>query len=144
MSQATTQLFRAEVGDRHFAGQPFHFHTPSQEARIRRIFGLAADNPLPSVQADTLATYYSFLASRLSLPFKAICCHDDGKPNLIHYVCIGALVSPRGRSLANGLLCQVLDRDKTRISPLIDFAAFEDHPNRQLLDDYAFWFVNGQ
>jgi hypothetical protein len=106
------------------------------------------------VQEGTLAIYHDFLIAQLAFPFEALFCQNGGEMRqLVHYVRILGLVDPRhGRNHSlHGLLCKVEShkeiQDHQELKevvemPLVEFGVFEDHPHCQLIDDYAYWFVN--
>jgi hypothetical protein len=145
MSQTNASDQEAKVDCRHADGRPYHFQAPNQDDRIRKVFGLADDAPLPLVREDTLTTYYDYLVANLSLPFDALYCQNGGKTrHLIHYVQVTELLNPRnGRKPAShGLFGKALHHRETLELPLIEFGVMEDNPNCQLIDDYAYWVVN--
>jgi hypothetical protein len=142
------------VGTRRADGCPYHFSPLAQDDRIRRVFGLADEASLPLVREETLAAYYDYLVAQLTFPFEALYCQNGGEMRqLVHYVRVLAVVDPRhGRNHSlHGLLCQV-ERHKEMKGhkgikevvelPLAEFGVFDDHPHCQLIDDYAYWFVN--
>jgi hypothetical protein len=145
MSQA--HEFRAETrvsGQRHH-GRPYHFSTVSQDDRIRHVFGLPEDAPLPRVGDGTLAGYYDYLVAHLALPFDALYCQHGGEMRqLIHHVCVAELMDPReirNRNL-QGLSCKAQNLKEVVDLPLVELGVRDDNPNCQLIDDYAYWFVN--
>jgi hypothetical protein len=134
-----------QAGGRQGNGRPFHFIAHSQDDRIRKIFALPDESPLPKVHGETLAVYYDYLVSQFSFPFEALYCQSGGEMRkLIHYVNIVTLVDPRkSRNLSlTGLLCQAQNHKEMLELPLSEFGVREDNPNCQLMDDYAYWFVN--
>src|SRR4051794_20227341 len=57
--------------------QPTAIQTPAlaetdEGDRVRAVFGLTHDDPLPEVGEETLLTYYRSLVARLKLPFAAV------------------------------------------------------------------------
>ena len=72
MSKAEDIRLETRIGNRHQDGRPFHYSTFNQDDRIRRVFGLTEETPLPWVTDQTLAVYYDYLVSNLSLPFDAL------------------------------------------------------------------------
>jgi len=126
-------------------GYPYHFHFAHQDDRIRKIFGLADDLPLPLVDDDSLAIYYDHLASRLAMPFDALYGQHDGEMRqLVSRVCVTDVLDPRqtGGRNRHGLLCQIQGQKGTRELPLADFGVVKNDGNRQLVDDYAYWLIN--
>ena len=129
----------------HGDGRPYHFPTTSQDDRIRSVFGLTDGTPLPLVREETLATYYDYLMARLAMPFDALYCQNGGKTrNLIHYVKVLDLLNPRQsrNHVHHGLFGKAQHHRELLELPLTEFGVMEDNPNCELIDDYAYWFVN--
>jgi hypothetical protein len=145
MSQTNESHLSAKVDDRHVDGRPYHFPSLNQDDRVRKVFGLPDNAPLPLVREETLAAYHDYLAGNLQLPFDALYCQHGGKMrHLIHYVQVTELLDPRsGRNYsANGIFGRALHHREVLELPLSEFGVMEDNPNCQLIDDYAYWFVN--
>ena len=145
MSKAEDIRLETRVGSRHQDGRPFHYPSLSQDDRIRRVFGLPEEAPLPSVNDQTLVAYYEYLVSNLSLPFDALFCQNGGEMRqLIHYVHVTELMDPRRsrNHSTSGLLCKAKNHKDFLELPLAEFGVREDNANCQLIDDYAYWFVN--
>ena len=145
MPETNESRLDVQVGSRHLDGRPYHFPSLTQDDRIRRIFGLSEESPLPLVRHETLAAYFEYLMAHLSLPFEALYCQKGGEMRqLIYYVHVTELVDPRrsrNHSL-HGLLCKAKNHKDYLELPLAEFGVQEDNPNCQLIDDYAYWFVN--
>lgn len=139
-SDADLQVSRSQAD-----GRPYHFSPISQDDRVRAVFGLVDDTPLPSVSEATLAAYYDYLCTHLSLPFEGLYCQSGGAMRqLIHYLLVTEVLDPRrvrNRNL-QGLVCRAQSHKETLEIPLIEFGVREDNQNCQLMDDYAYWFVN--
>jgi hypothetical protein len=134
-----------KTDSRHANGQPCHFAPLDQDDRIRRVFDVADEAPLPPVDQATLVAYYDYLARHLALPFDALYCQNGGKMrHLIHYVQVTELLCPRQGNThpTDGLLSRARCHDDTLEMPLTEFGVMEDNPNCQLIDDYAYWLVN--
>jgi hypothetical protein len=145
MSQADESRLETVVEGQHSAGRPYHFLAPSQDDRIRRAFGLSDEAPLPLVGEETLAAYYDYLVATLAMPFEAIYCPTSGDlRQLIHYVRVTELADPRQvrKQSPHGLVCKARNTKAVLSLPLAELGVREDDPNCQLLDDYAYWFVN--
>ena len=145
MSQADESRLKTQAGSRHQAGCPYHFPPLSQDDRIRKVFGLPDDAPLSSVGDGALATYYDYLSAKLSFPFEALYSPISGDTRqLIHYVRVVELTDPRQdrKSNLHGLSCRAQNAQKAFELPLNELGVRDDNPNCQLLDDYAYWFVN--
>ena len=145
MSLADESRLETAVGGRHSAGCQCHFPVASQEDRIRKVFKLVGDAPLPSVSDRALATYYDYLTATLALPFEALYCPTGGEMRqLIHYVRVTELANPQQSRMRNlhGLFCMAQNSKTVLELPLDELGVREENPNCQLLDDYAYWFVN--
>jgi hypothetical protein len=145
MSPANESRLEAKVGGQHHRSRPFHFPSLSQDERIRKVFGLPEETPLPRVADETLASYYDHLVAQLSLPFEALYCKNDGEMRqLIHYVHVVELADPRPTYKHNlhGLVCKAQNLKEILDLPLVELGVRDDNPNCQLIDDYAYWFVN--
>jgi hypothetical protein len=145
MSHVDQTRLAAQIGDRHQGGRPYHYSTVSQEDRIRRVFGLDGDKVLPPVNDNSLAAYYEHLAGSLAMPFEALYCPTGGKTrHLIHYVRVLELTDPRhvGSHNPHGLACKAQNAKSVLDLPLAELGVRDDNPNCQLIDDYAYWFVN--
>ncbi|MEN6451101.1 MAG: calcium-binding protein [Thermoguttaceae bacterium] len=116
----------------------------SQDDRLRRIFGVSEDSPIPSVRQETLAAYYDHLAVEMTMPFDALYCQAGDARQLVHQVQVTELLDPRQNHHHNphGLLCKARNHTDTLELPLTEFGVREDSPNSQLVDDYTYWFVN--
>ena len=145
MPETNESRLDVQVGSRHLDGRPYHFPSLTQDDRIRKIFGLSEESPLPLVRHETLAAYFEYLMAHLSLPFEALYCQQGGEMRqLIYYVHVTELVDPRrGRNHSlHGLLCKAKNHKDFLELPLAEFGVQEDSPNCQLIDNYAYWFVN--
>jgi hypothetical protein len=145
MSQLNESHLDTQVGDRHVDGRPYHFPTLNQDDRIRRVFGLPTEAPLPLVREETLAAYYDYLLANLSLPFDALYSQNGGKMrHLIHYVQVTELLNPRHNRnhSQHGIMGRAQHHRELLELPLDEFGVMEDNPNCELIDDYAYWFVN--
>ena len=115
-----------------------------EEDRIRAIFGLTDQAPLPKVGKDTLLAYHEYLVEKLSFPFQAL--YAETSPpvrHIVHYVSVIGLSDSTRRRLF-GLFCKVQLGDQVVELPLADLGMREDNPNCQLVDDYVYWLWNGQ
>ncbi len=112
-----------------------------QLARIQAVFGLPEDAPLPRVDRDTLRRYHRYLTQRLSMPFEAL--HAETRPpvrQLVRCVYVVGILDVEDH-VCDGLLCE-LQNANGRGLPLAEVGVREDAPNYELIDDYAYWFIN--
>jgi hypothetical protein len=109
------------------------------EDRVRMIFGLTSDDPLPAVNPDSLARYHEYLSGQLRFPFAASYSEPTGFLQARLYPVIVLRLWPADQVDEAGLLVEVDYEERTRILPLadIEMAAGEASP---LLEDYRYWF----
>jgi uncharacterized protein YodC (DUF2158 family) len=111
-----------------------------QDDRIRMVFGLTSNDPLPKVDDETLTTYHDYLVKNLKLPFQAEYGGEYGHPERIKVIGFG---DPDEEPMIDenyGLLCEARMEGQVVTLPL---GELEDaKPNRQLIDDYCCWFHN--
>jgi len=132
--------------------QPTHIITrplslTDQDDRIRQVFGLTSDDPLPEADDEALQSYYEYLAANLSFPFEmrsSINARRSAAKAL--KITILGLVDQDDNSEGDeyGLFCQA-QRDGEHVElPLAEVEVQPGNPNHQLVDDYSYWFVNWQ
>jgi len=126
--------------------QPGAIDTPAlsldnQDDRIRMTLGLTGDDPIPDVDPSTLVMYWNHLRQHLSLPFEARHCPEDGPENDVSVI---APTDPDEYDCDEffGLFCEArLGRRQITI-PLGEIEVTKRNPNRQLIEDYLYWFWN--
>jgi hypothetical protein len=115
-----------------------------QDDRIRAVFGLASDDPVPEADDETLLAYYKYLAANLSFPFEAKYSFEPRPLESKTYaITVLGLLDPTDfPGDEYGLFCKAR-REQERIEiPLTVVEVGKDSPHRRLLDDYSSWFVN--
>jgi hypothetical protein len=112
------------------------------EDRIRAVFGLTSDDPIPAVNAVTLRQYHRFLADRLSFPFTAEFnkIGEDPFDGTEYRVQVVALLDAEEGDEDNGLLCQVHNESEDADVALALMRVKGSSNNRQLVADYSLWF----
>ena len=115
-----------------------------QDDRIRMIFGLTGNDPLPDVDDETLATYHGYLLTSLSFPFEAERTPESGHlfPHS-HTVKVIGLGDPDREPMIDeqhGILCEARHQRHVVTVPLGELEVDKGKPNRQLVKDYCFWF----
>ena len=120
-----------------------------QDDRIRMVFGLTSNDPLPDVDDDTLQTYQRHLAANLALPFEAE--HTPEKGPMFRRstsVKVTGLGDPDGEPPyiddMYGLLCDARIGNRTTVLPLGELEVPKGKPNRRLVADYCYWFWNNR
>jgi hypothetical protein len=127
--------------------QPSKIVTPplsmkDQDDRIRAVFGLTRDDLLPDVDEASLRTYYQYLAAHLRFPFVAMWVREAGMGNVTEKVTVLALGGSEDDPWIDdtyGILCQAKMGGDL---PLGEIEKVKGMPNKQLLEDYAYWFWN--
>jgi len=117
-----------------------------QDDRIRAVFGLTHDDPLPSVESDTLRIYRDFLAENLSLPFEAEAKMQPKRsfssPRKVTVVGLGSPDEDERLDEHYGLICEIKLGKKKGDVPLSDLEIRQRGSERQLVEDYRCWFSN--
>jgi hypothetical protein len=140
-----------DTGQRIAMEQPTEIQTKplnmkDQDDRIRAVFGLTHDDPLPGVDSDTLRTYREYLAEHLSFPFEA-----EGKPQPRRFssrrrtVTVVGLGSPEEDERIDeddGLICEIKIDRKKGDAPLAELEVSRRGSERRLVEDYSYWFSN--
>jgi hypothetical protein len=113
------------------------------EDRIRAIFGLTSDDPLPPANVENLRRYGSYLRSQLSFPFQgnytvAIGPFEEAK----YLITVLGTLDGNDCDEEEGVLCMAEQNGESFELPLADIE-IPNHPhNRQLVEDYSYWFGN--
>jgi hypothetical protein len=114
----------------------------NEDSRIRRVFGLAEDQPIPRVSENSLRAYREFLAAALSFPFQALYAETTAPVRrlfrCVHVLGLSDITSRR----ASTLLVRVQNAQGEMEIPLAELGVREDDPNHPLIDDFAYWFWN--
>jgi hypothetical protein len=130
--------------------QPTQIATPplsekDQDDRIRVVFGLTHDDPLPLVSPETLATYCDYLAAKLKLPI--VTSHWE-KPSAFTRkkisVSITTLEAPVEEEFDDecGLFGIAATKEGEIEIPLESLDLKKQDPNHRLISDYTFWSHN--
>ena len=116
-----------------------------QDDRIRMIFGLTSNDPLPNVGEDTLLRYYEYLSKNMRFPLRVTRFVETGPfEGRKETVTVLSLLDPASEppDETEGLICQArLAGDRIEM-PLAEFEVDGDAPGLQLLADYCYWFWN--
>jgi Calcium binding len=137
-------------------GTPFLMEQPTQivtrplskddeDDRIRAVFGLTHDDPLPSVERKTLLTYYRYLSEHLKFPFKGTWERETGSFSMKSSpITVTGLVNPREYDLDEfyGLICDGRDSKGDIQFPLSELEVKKNDRNHTIVSDYSTWFVN--
>jgi hypothetical protein len=118
-----------------------------QDDRIRALFGLTSDDRLPFVNDDNLCKYHRHLATHLSFPFEAQCQAGvqiesgrfEEKPIL---ATVTGLLHSDHYDENCGILCEATEDGGSVDLSLAEIESTVNIHNRQLVEDYAYWFHN--
>jgi hypothetical protein len=117
-----------------------------QDDRIRMVFGLDSNDPLPNVDHQMLQIYHEYLTDSLSFPFEAE--HTPGSGRLFrhsHIVKVIGLGDSGDEPMIDetyGILCWTRHQRRVLVVPLTGLEVEKGKPNRQLVKDYCYWFGN--
>lgn len=115
-----------------------------RKQRIRSALGIT-DDRLPSVDDETLARYYAYLAEHMSFPFKAMYPEPTGRKEVKFCACkVLELLDPAEYAYDefDGLFCKTEKAGFKVNLPLIELQVPQDSPNSQMIEDYWYWFWN--
>jgi hypothetical protein len=115
-----------------------------RDDRIRSVFGLTSDDPLPESDKESLRAYYKFLAAKLSFPFEAKSPIERlGFGSKTYAITVLGLLDPEEiPGQEHGLLCQAR-RGAVQIEvPLTEVEIGSGNANRRIIEDYSHWVVN--
>ncbi len=117
-----------------------------QDDRIRAVFGLTSDDPLPEVDFEMLVAYHQHLSERLSFPFEAKYSQETGPfQRTTCDITVTKLVSEEEEPWVDdtyGLICQAREGRRRIDVSLCDLDVKRRAPNRRLIADYSYWFSN--
>lgn len=111
-----------------------------QEDRIRIIFGLTSNHPVPEVDDKSLRIYYEFLTKNLVFPFTAEHGEEYGHPESVKVI---RLLDPDDEPTIDegaGVRCEVQMDGMVVDLPLSELK--EPSRNRPIVRDYCDWFWN--
>lgn len=115
-----------------------------QDDRVRMVFELTSDDPLPEVDYDTLETYREYLTEHLVFPFDASYTGETGPfANMTTKVTVTSLGDPDDAVMIDdscGILCNANYERNELVLPLGDMEVQKGNPNRKLVEDYSYWF----
>ena len=113
-----------------------------QDDRIRMVFGLTSNDPLPEVDGETLEAYHEHLSKNLVFPFTAEHGAEYGHPERVKVIGLG---DPEDEPMIDemyGILGDVRMEGQIVTLPLGELEDAKGKPNRQLIVDYCYWFWN--
>ncbi len=134
----------------HDDGKPMPVEQPvstpqsgdDREARLRSVFGLFSDDPLPRARRDALLAYFERLAARLLFPFDGDLQQGAEPLSGLRCVTVVRLLQKAGVNALDGILCRAVDGKDARGVPLADVRVAPNSANSQLIADYCYWLRN--
>ena len=115
----------------------------SEDDRIRMVFGLTSNDPLPEVDDESLEIYRQYLATHLAFPVEAEHGAEYGHPEKVNVTGLGDPdEEPPYIDDKYGLLCDARMDHRKVVVPVGELEVTKGKANRQLIDDYCSWFWN--
>lgn len=117
-----------------------------QEDRLRSVFGLSSDEPLPGVDDVALLAFYEYLTDNLSFPFEAE--HNPESGTLFPSTYIVKVINMDDADdepmidETYGVLCKTRQGRRVMTLPLGELRVKKGRPYRQPVADYCHWFWN--
>lgn len=113
-----------------------------QDDRVRMVFGLTSNDPLPAADTETLATYHGYLSKHLAFPFTAQYVPDYGNPEQVNVIGLGDPDDELMIDETYGILCEARRKGRIVPLPLGELDKAKGNRNQQLTEDYCYWFWN--
>ena len=107
-----------------------------EDDRIRMVFGLTSNDPLPDVDDETLEAYHKHLLKNLAFPFRAEHGAEYGHPEPVKVISLGNPDEEPMIDEKHGILCEARMEGHVVTLPLGELEA--PSRNRQLLHDYCY------
>jgi hypothetical protein len=114
----------------------------NQDDRIRMVFGLTSNDTLPDVNGELLEAYHEHLSNNLIFPFAAEHRPEHGHAEQIKVI---RLDDPAEEPILDedyGIVCEARLERRVMNVPLGELERVKDKTNRQLVDDFLYWFHN--
>jgi len=113
-----------------------------QDDRIRMVFGLTSNDPLPVVDKATLEMYHQYLTKNLVFPFSAEHTVRYGDPQRVTVIGLGdSSVEPMFDEMY-GVFCEARRDGQLVTIPLGLLKNVKDKATRKLIEDLSYWFHN--
>ncbi len=111
--------------------------------RVRMVFGLTSDDPLPEATDENVRRYRDYLAAHLSFPFPARSVEEIGPfEEVKHPLTILGLLDAKECDAEDGVVCAADCQGEIGDLPLADLEVVGNPEVRRLIDDYSYWFGN--
>lgn len=113
-----------------------------QDDRIRMVFGLTSNDPLPVVDKDMLEGYHQYMAKNLVFPFSAEHAVKFGDPQRVTVIGLGDSSEEPMFDEMYGVFCEARRNGQVVTIPLGLLKNVKDKSNRKLINDHSYWFNN--
>ena len=113
-----------------------------QDDRIRMVFGLTSNDPLPVVDKDMLERYHQYLAKNLVFPFLAEHAVKYGAAQRVTVIGLGDSSEEPMFDEMYGVFCEARRNGQVVTIPLGLLKNVKDKSNRKLINDHSYWFNN--
>jgi hypothetical protein len=125
----------------HLVSRPLSEDDP--EDRIRAIFSLTSDDPLPPANLENLRRYARYLKTHLSFPLQAESLDETSLSRQSKYeIRVLGLLDTDDCDEENGVWCEVEQHGESFELPLAELEVRNNRHHRQLVEDYSFWSYN--
>jgi hypothetical protein len=135
------------------AGEPLRIEHPKkittkplspldQDDRIRMVFELTSNDPLPAVDDETLEAYHEHLSKNLVFPFTAEHGDEYGHPERVEVIGLGDPDDVPMIDEMYGILCEARLEGQIDTVALGELKDARGKSNRRSIDDYCYWFHN--
>lgn len=107
--------------------------------RVRMVFGLTSDDPLPQISVQNQRRYLDYLVGHLSFPFSAdfaaaFALDPSGSEEVTVFGFADPSVDPE-----DGIMCEARRGGAALPVPLSNLQVHEENPNCQRVEDYTYW-----
>ena len=113
-----------------------------QDDRIRMVFGLTSNDPLPDVDDGTLESYHEYLSKNLAFPFTAKHAAKYSQPTRVTVIGLSDSGDEPMFDEMYGVYCEARREREVITVPIGLLKNAEGQPNRQLIDDHSYWVNN--
>jgi hypothetical protein len=114
-----------------------------QDDRIRKIFGLTAEDALPKVHLQHLLRYRDYIREKISLPMQAFNLQIGQDEAVYSAQTVTIIAFDEKPTIQSGILCTVIADGQVRIAPLLELVLAKRLSN-QFVDDYRYWIEKAE
>jgi len=112
----------------------------NQDDRIRMVFRLTSNDTLPDVNGESLEAYHEHLSNNLFFPFTAEHRPEHGHAEQIKVIGLGDPAEEPVLDEDYGIICEARFERRVINAPLCELERVKYKTNRQLIDDFLYWF----